>query len=95
MGIEISPKIRQKLTQRHGVSQGEIEECFSNVEKGFLIDDREEHATDPCTQWFVSETDHGRRLKVMFVHYPETGSIVIKSAYEATDQVANIYNRYA
>lgn len=54
-------------------------------------DDREEHRTDPPTQWFVAETDRGRRLKICFVL--QDGHVHIKTAYEASDQVALLFTK--
>jgi len=92
--LNIAPDIKDKLKTRHGVSEEEIEECFLNREKGFLLDTREEHATDPPTQWFVATTDTGRVLKVMWIK-DEVLGITIKSAYQPTQKVIDIYNKYA
>lgn len=90
----ISSKVGQKLASKHGVNEEEVKECFGNREKGFLKDTREEHKTDPATLWFISETDHGRHLKIAFMQYPD-GKIVIKSAYEPNGDEVRIYNKYA
>lgn len=91
----LSDRMRAKLAQAdHDVTLKEIDECFSNRERGFLVDSREDHATTPQTLWFVALTNQNRRLKIMFV--PERdGKIFIKSAYPATDNVTRIYERYA
>lgn len=60
MELNISDKVKQKLAAKHNVLVEEIEQCFCNREKGFLMDTREEHASDPPTQWFIAETDYGR-----------------------------------
>lgn len=67
-------------------------QCFANWDTSYapMIDDREEHATDPPTRWFVAETDRGRRLKVIFVWY-EDGRIHLKSAYEANNEVQALF----
>lgn len=51
------------------------------------------HATNPFTRWIVSETDYGRKLKIMYV--PRKDGIHIKSAYDATTQIEGIYMRNA
>jgi hypothetical protein len=43
----------------------------------------------PPTEWFIAETDTGRRLKVVFMEYPDR--IVIKSAYEPSIEEESIY----
>lgn len=92
MSLKISTKIQQKLEQKHGVSEEEVIQCFANWDPSYapMIDDREEHATDPPTRWFVAETDKGRMLKVLFVWY-EDGRIFLKSAYEANDAVQALF----
>lgn len=89
MTLIISPRVREKLALRHRVTEDEIIQCFANREGKYLIDKREEHATDPPTRWFVAETDVGRLLKVMFMQTNE--GIVIKSAYEPSEAVIRIY----
>jgi len=94
MALIISPKIRQKLAKKHGVSKEEVIQCFANWDTSLyapMIDDREEHATDPPTRWFVAETDMGRMLKVLFVWYEEDGRIYLKSAYEASKAVQAMF----
>lgn len=61
----ISPKVRQKLIDKHSVTQPEIEQCFANREGNFLLDEREEHQSDPPTKWFIAQTDYGRKLKIV------------------------------
>jgi hypothetical protein len=95
MPLTISDKIRQKLTQKHGVNEEDIIQCFASREKGFLEDIREDHKTDPPTRWFIAETDFGRKLKVVFIQYPATGEIHIKTAYEPNLKEIAIYEKYA
>ncbi|MEH6578595.1 MAG: hypothetical protein V7731_16155 [Amphritea sp.] len=95
MGLVISSKVQQKLTQKHGgISEDEISQCFANMEKGFLVDDREKNKSTPPTRWFIAETDYGRRLKVVFI-YPINGNTVIKTAYEPNDTEIQIYQNKA
>ena len=62
--FNISPQVRDKLAARHNVGVDEIKQCFCNREKGFLRDSREEHRTDPPTQWFVAEANKIGRAHV-------------------------------
>ena len=91
MRIVISQKIGLKLAQRHQVTESDIIECFSNRESAFVEDIREEHRTDPATQWFISENDRGVRLKIMFVF--SDGKVFIKSAYKPTQACERLYNK--
>ena len=91
----ISPRVRAKLDQKHGgVSESEIDEAFANRDGAFLIDIREEHKTNPPTEWFVSQTDRGRLIKVVFVNRKD-GTIEIKSAYTPEQPTIDFYNRAA
>lgn len=83
MNFRISGAVRAKLQEKHGVSPKEVYECFMNREGSSFTDTRADHLTDPPTQWFIAETDCGRKLKVIYVQYD--GFFAIKSAYPAND----------
>jgi len=93
MALIISSKIRAKLVEKHSVSKDEVEQCFTTREGKYLIDKREEHLTDPPSQWFIAETYYGRTLKVVFVM--DGDNIFIKTAYEANEIEIGIYKRCA
>jgi hypothetical protein len=99
MPLTISLAVRAKLADpTHNVTEEEIVQCFANRSAGVCIDARPHHTNrDPSlpTLWFVSETDYGRRLKIVYVHDLSTKNIEIKSAYLANDEVARIYAKYA
>lgn len=90
MPLFISERVREKLAHKSPqVTEKEILECFANQTHHPMIDTREEHRTNPFTRWFVSETDYGRKLKIMYV--PRNDGIHIKSAYDATDEIISMY----
>ncbi|MFV2055348.1 MAG: ADP-ribosyl-(dinitrogen reductase) hydrolase [Thiohalomonadales bacterium] len=91
----ISSSIRKKLTQKHGVNEAEITQCFTSRERAFLEDTRENHKTDPPTKWFIAETDFGRCLKVVFMQSADGQDIQIKTAYLANIEERRIYEKYA
>jgi len=93
MSIVIAPRIKAKLADKHQVSEEEVHQAFDNICGNFLIDDREDHRTDPPTLWFVAETRKGRLLKVIFVH--RDGNNVVKSAYDADEKAQTIYDKFA
>lgn len=96
MNISISPSVLTKLADpTHNVTKTEIVECFANRDRQFLTDSRLEHQTPIPTQWFVAETDYGRKLKVVFIHDVQVHAIIIKSAYPATAEIIRIYEKYA
>jgi uncharacterized DUF497 family protein len=87
--IVVSPKIDAKLDEKHDVEVDEIDQCFDNMCGINLIDDREEHRTDPPTLWFVAETNKGRLLKIIYVYRDR--KFYIKSAYEPNKTEVKIY----
>lgn len=96
MRMFISPAVRAKLAKPdHNVTDLEIIQCFANRDRGYLTDSRPEHQTPIPTQWFVSETDYGRKLKIVFIYDTKSGIVDIKSAYSATADVERIYTKYA
>lgn len=92
MKIVVSGRIRVKLKDKHNVTPEEVEECFFNRIGSLLEDDREEHRTDPPTQWFIAETDSGRKLKVVFI--ASANGLEIKTAYEPNQNEEKIYEKY-
>jgi hypothetical protein len=94
MKLDISRDIREKLLTKHNVTEEDIIQCFSNdYGLGLLYDDREDHKTDPRTQWFIGETDFGRRLKVALVF--DGHRICIKTAYPPNAEEERIYAKFA
>ena len=89
----ISPKVRQKLIDKHSVTQPEIEQCFANREGNFLLDEREEHQSDPPTKWFIAQTDYGRKVKIVFIQM-DSGCISIRTAYDANKDEIRIYEKF-
>lgn len=87
----ISAAILAKLRERHNVTRREIEQCFENKVGGYLLDEREDHKTDPPTLWFVAPTNCDRLLKIIFVF--ADGNIHIKSAYDPAQSVVEMYDR--
>ena len=95
MALVISNLIRQKILQKHGISENEVIQCFASREGGFLEDTRENHKTNPPTKWFIAETDYGRKLKVVFMQSVDGKDIHIKTAYLANEEEKCIYEKYA
>jgi uncharacterized DUF497 family protein len=87
--IIISSRIDSKLDAKHTVTKEEVEQCFDNRCGFNLVDDREEHRTDPPTLWFIAQTRTGRLLKIIFMY--KDGNIHIKSAYEPNKLEIEIY----
>ncbi|MBI2603004.1 MAG: ADP-ribosyl-(dinitrogen reductase) hydrolase [Deltaproteobacteria bacterium] len=95
MKFVFTGRIRQKLKEKHGVIPEEVKQCFCNRAGRFLEDTREEHRTAPPTQWFISETETGRRLKVVFVEDVDEGVVYIKTTYEPNATEEKIYGKYS
>ncbi|MGB9150146.1 MAG: ADP-ribosyl-(dinitrogen reductase) hydrolase [Burkholderiales bacterium] len=93
MNINCTPKVLQKLSTEHNVDITEVRQCFINRHGIFLLDPRAKHKTNPATEWFIAETNSGRKLKVCFVQVGM--QIDIKTAYEPNEIEVSIYNRNA
>ncbi len=91
MNLHIDPAVEKKLHKKHGVMPMEVLECFQNKLFGSLIDDRAENRTFPPTQWFIAETDSGRKLKVVYLFDKKLKQFVLKTAYEPNMQEEKIY----
>ena len=89
MTIVISKEIEDKLRKKHQVTPKEVSECLANCDGNLLIDNREQHRTDPPTNWIISETNKGRKLKVCFIILED--EIHIKSAFEPNQKELEIY----
>lgn len=89
----ISPDVLKKLESRHNVTRREVEQCFQNKCGLFLVDDREDHRSDPPTLWFVARTNNNRALKVIFVY--RDGNVNLRSAFEADAIAQRIYDSKA
>jgi len=89
----ISPKIAEKLKNKHDVRRVEVEECFLNRIGKVLRDTREEHNSDPPTVWFIAETHQGRLLKIVYVRREK--NYYLKTAFEPNLEEQNIYNKKA
>jgi hypothetical protein len=97
VNIYISDRIKEKLLERHRVRPDEIRHCFENRDGKFLEDKREDHKTDPPTQWFIAETNQQRLLKIVFINQVmlKGSRIDIRTAYEPNKVEIEIYERYA
>lgn len=90
--IFISASVREKLDVKHGgISEKELLQCFENRCGVFLVDDREDHQTDPATLWFIAQTNARRTLKVVFMVI--NGNVHLKTAYEANQEEIDMYEQ--
>jgi uncharacterized DUF497 family protein len=88
--LVISPAIQGKLALKHGISRSDVEQCFLNRTRSYLIDNRLDHQTDSPTEWFISENDRGVLIKVVFIF--DDGMIYLKSAFPPNSTEIRIYN---
>lgn len=93
MPLRIAEKIREKLLNKHHVQIGEVLECFLNRSGPDLLDQRERHASDPPTRWFIAQTNKRRLLKIVYI--PREDGIHIRTAYDANPAEIAIYRRHA
>lgn len=94
MSLYLSPRVRQKLLERHKVTEAQVMQCFANRCGRDLIDSRPKHRTDPPTRWFIAETDYGIKLKVCFILHPDTQLVEKKSAFPPNDDEIHIYRKH-
>lgn len=92
MALIASNKILEKLSSKHGVSKDEVEQCFANRSGNYLFDPREDHQSNPPTQWFISENNFGRKLKVVFIL--KDGDVYLRTAYPPNETEIRIYKKY-
>lgn len=93
MALVISQSVLAKLAAKQPpVTRAEIEQCFANRTGIYLLDEREEHASDPPTRWFIAETYYGRKLKVVFI--PKGEDTVIRTAYDPNVEEQQIYVKF-
>ena len=88
--LRISPAILEKLEKKHSVRRREVEQCFENKCGLYLVDDREDHKSDPPTLWFVAPTSQGRKLKIIFIY--RDGQVHLRSAFDASPSVQRLYD---
>lgn len=88
----ISEKTRAKLTDKHKVSEREVEQCFENIEGPLLIDSREDHKSDPPTLWFISRTNKNRLLKVVYIQ--RGASVHLRTCYAPNETEMHIYSSH-
>lgn len=91
--LRISPGVLEKIVAKHKVDRREVEQCFENKCGSYLLDNREDHKSDPPTLWFVAPTNKGRLLKIVFIY--RDGYLNLRSAYDADAKVQGIYDRHA
>ena len=90
--LDISPKVREKLSRKHAVTRREVEQCFENREGKLLMDTRAHTKTTPPTLWFLSCTHDGRLLKVVYIQ--TENKINLKSCFEPDEVEIGIYKRH-
>lgn len=93
MRIIIYPLIEEKLRTKHGVSADEVEQTFLNRTGKLAKEVRERHQGDEPRWWFISTTDVGRELKVVFVKDDDGKTPVIITAFEPSDEEVKLYEK--
>jgi hypothetical protein len=88
--IVIHPKIIAKLAAR-GISGNDVGECFGNAKAGDIIDLREGNKTTPDTRWFISQTNNGRELKIVYMLFEKRDEAIIKSTYAPNRDEKHLY----
>lgn len=88
----ISIDVEEKLRKKHSVALTEVSEAFLNRNGGYFEDQREDHKTNPVTEWFIARTNKNRLIKVCFIYEPDRGT-TIKSAFDPDGNELALYMR--
>ena len=85
-----SDRIKKKIKEKHRLDWVTVLAVWQSFHGTTLEDDREEHKSDPATQWFVH-----KELKIVFIESKElTNVCILKSAFAANKEEKRIYNKY-
>ena len=93
MRVVIYSSIIEKLQTKHDVSANEVEEAFLNRTGQLAKEARERNQGDEDRWWFISTTDKGRELKVVFFNDVDETIPVIITAYEPNDDEVKLYEK--
>jgi hypothetical protein len=88
--LVISPAIEEKLNIKHQITRQDVEQCFINRTRSYLVDNRLDHQTELPTEWFIAENDRGILIKVVFIF--DDGLVYLKSAFPPNSTEIRIYN---
>ena len=89
--LYIHSSVEQKLKKKHGVDPHEVHEVWNKYDGITLVDTREQHRSNPATEWFVAETVSYRKLKVIFIPVEDLGYAILRSCYEANQKEINLF----
>jgi uncharacterized DUF497 family protein len=93
MQLVVYAEIEEKLSRKHQVTILEVEQAFLNRTGELAKENRPQHTGRDPRYWFISETDTGRRLKVVFVDDRTEPAPVIITAYEPNNSEEEEYAR--
>ncbi len=93
MRIIIFPFILDKLRDKHGVSVDDVEQTFLNRDGLLAKEERAKNQGDEDRYWFISTTDLGRELKVVFFIDVNENAPVVITAYEPNDDEVKLYEK--
>lgn len=86
----ISPDTEEKLIKKHGLRRVDVEQCFRNRQRSYLLETRPEHKTEPLSEWFIAENDSGKLIKIVCIFID--GMVYLKSAFTPNEDEISIYN---
>ncbi|MCM0606471.1 MAG: hypothetical protein KA715_10305 [Xanthomonadaceae bacterium] len=84
-------EIERKLLEKHGVTVLEVEEAFYNLTGEYAREVRPMNHGEHPRYWFISKTNAGHRLKVVFVDDPEETRPVLITAYNPNEEEEELY----
>jgi uncharacterized DUF497 family protein len=84
-------KIVSKLREKHKIEIEEVREAFLNYDGEFLKETRSEHQGENQKLWFISETDHDRILKIVFIEDQDQLDLI--TAYDPDEEDITYYEK--
>lgn len=90
--LVVTKNVEEKLQNKfHPVSILEVEEAMFNFDGKLIEDDRSNNKTIPPTYWFISETAHGRLLKIVLKIDTKNNVAYLRTAYEPDEKEIMYY----
>lgn len=93
MRIIIYRLILEKLSTKHDVSADEVDQAFLNRSGSFAKETRPKNQGSIDRFWFISTTNRGRELKIVFFIDRDEKKPVIITAYNPSDVEVKLYEK--
>jgi uncharacterized DUF497 family protein len=85
--------IEEKLLRKHAVSATDVKEAFMNRVGPFARELRAANQGESPRFWFISKTNLGRKLKIVFADDRNEPAPIIITAYEPNQEEEKLYEK--